>query len=79
MLKEKDLKEGQNIFRQYGNGGDWIDDYCDFVLLRNKFGGYSFNLHSEVDGSTEIICESIDDIEHLEFLFYSCGGELWKI
>jgi len=68
MITDKDLKEKQNTF-SYWNNGLWIDfPMCQFQISRLK-SKLAFYLFDEVDGSIELICDEIDDIEHLKFLY----------
>ena len=41
---------------------------CQFQIS-NLNGKLAFYLFDEVDGSTELICDEIDDLEHLKFLY----------
>jgi hypothetical protein len=77
MLTRKDL-EGQKTFREYPDGkGDWYEGGFDYCISKNG-GGYSFCSHSEVDGSTEVLCDKIDNLEHLKDLYESTSGEIFE-
>ena len=77
MLTTKDLENKQTTFKLYNGTGCWYDGYFDYQIsmLNGRFALYS---HSEVDGSTELLCNKIDNIEHLEFLYESLSGEVFE-
>jgi len=70
MLKYKDLENSQKtFFKSIDGDGYWIDfPMCQFQIS-NLNGKLAFYLFDEVDGSTELICDEIDDLEHLKFLY----------
>lgn len=68
MLIKKDL-EKQETFSEWTDGkGCYYDGYFDYCLSPNSVGGYSFCLHSEVDGSMEEVCR-LDNLEHLKEIY----------
>ena len=73
MLRKSDLLNKQSTFRMYNADSCWYDGYFEYkISMENGF--FSFLKHDEVDGTTELLCDKIDDIEHLKFLYESFSG-----
>lgn len=78
MITKKDLETKQKTFF-YGSEGYWIDfPDCCAIVKQNK-GKMAFFSHCEVSGELELICDCIDDIDHLSFLYEFLTGEQLKI
>ncbi len=76
MLTEKDLKTKQETFFTNGDGKkEWVDfPLCDFQISYYK-GKLALFLFCEVDGSTELLCEEIESIEHLKMMYEELSEE----
>jgi len=66
MLTNKDLDNNQDLFR-LDSDGNYYSPYWDYQISKHK-GKLALFLHCEVDGSTELLCDEIEDIEHLNSL-----------
>jgi hypothetical protein len=78
MLTKKDLETKQKTF-VWDNEGYWIDPPLWEAVIRNVNGKMVLILHCEVAGELEPICDCIEDIEHLAFLYEFLTGEELKI
>lgn len=78
MLTKKDLETKQITFREYSNGeGKWFDKYFDYQISIYK-GFYALFLHDESDGSVDLLCEKIENIQHLKSLYESLSDETFE-
>lgn len=70
MIKPNELRD---LDLHTTNGWEWFDGSLDFLFNSKTQELFS---HSEVDGSTEIICR-IKDVEQLkEVVYLTFGAEL---
>lgn len=68
MLTDKDLETKQDVFSR-DSDGRWYDAPNWDFQIRKHNGKLAFFSFCEVAGDTELICNEIDDIEHLRFIF----------
>lgn len=78
MITKKDLETKQKTF-VYDSEGYWIDPPLWESVIRLHDGKMAFFSHCEVAGELELICDCIDDIDHLSFLYDFLTGEKLKI
>lgn len=78
MLSKKDLETKQKTF-SYDCEGYWIDFPVCEAVIRLHEDKMAFFSHCEVAGELELICDCIDDIDHLSFLYEFLTGEYLKI
>lgn len=76
MLTKKNL-EAQETFKPYPNDNKYYDGLFDFCLAPTS-KGFSFNIFCEVDGSMEIMCDNISDLDHLAEIYFLLSGKDYK-